>query len=115
MPRDAYGEEDFGPGIEGPLAAWRAANPGALVANVGWRRDLTDADFANLAGGKALRMYSHDQATFTDAAFAHLHGIHTLNMNRCNQFTITDAAFAHLHGAEQSIPHLHKALSAEGA
>ncbi len=46
--------EVFGPRIEGPLAAWRAANPGALVASVKLRRDLVDADFARLAGVKAL-------------------------------------------------------------
>ena len=50
------GEPDFGPKIYGPLVLWRAANPYALVANVRWREDLTNADFAHFAGIKALNM-----------------------------------------------------------
>ena len=114
----------FGPPIVGPLAAWRAANPGALVANVFGRADLLDADFVHLAGIKALWMSSctnpgltdaafvhlrglhtlwmgySDQASITDAAFARMHGLHTLSMYRCNQSTITDAAFTHLRGIQ---------------
>jgi hypothetical protein len=120
MPRDKDGWPDYGPRIRGPLAAWRAANPGAVIANVLDRWDLTDADFVHLRGVKALHMcscgqitdaaFAHlagihtlrmsgcDQATITDAAFVHLAGIHTLDMSYCNQFTITDAAFVHLRG-----------------
>ena len=96
--RDEDGEEDFGEEIECPLAAWRAAHPGALVANVGLRRDHTDAYFAHLAGVKALGMWRCDQVALTDAAFAHLRGIHSLHMSHCFQATITGSAFAHLHG-----------------
>ena len=88
----------FGPRIEGPLAAWRAAHPGALVADLNGRRDLTDADFAHLAGIKALRMDGCTNPGLTDAAFEHLRGLHTLVMNSCRQASITDAAFSHLHG-----------------
>ena len=90
-------ESGFGPQIEGPLAAWRAANPGALVANVNSRGDLTDADFAHLAGIKALRMNNCRGPALTDAAFAHLGGLHTLQMSWCSP-AITDAAFVHLRG-----------------
>ena len=98
MLRQVYPYYGFGPRIVGSLAAWRAANPGALVADVSDRTDLTDADFVHLAGIKALWMTCCNQATITDAAFAHLSGIHTLYMGGCNQATITDAAFAHLSG-----------------
>ena len=120
MPSMVAPDWGLGPRIVGSLAAWRAANPDALVANVRVRADLTDADFVHLAGIKALDMgyctnpgltdaaFVHlrglhtllmlncHQASITDAAFAHLHGLHTLNMGSCNQSTITDAAFAHL-------------------
>ena len=89
---------DFGPRIEGPLAAWRAAHPGALVANVGDRRDLVDADFAYLAGIKALWMTNCTNPALTSAAFAHLRGVHTLWMSGCAQASLGDAAFAHLRG-----------------
>ena len=88
----------FGPRIDGPLAAWRAAHPGALVANVWIRRDLTDADFVHLVGVRALRMSDCANPGLTDAAFAHLRGIHTLRMSRCTQPALTEAAFAHLCG-----------------
>ena len=92
---DNYG---FGPPIEGPLAAWRAANPDALVANVRRRNDLVDADFVHLVGIKALNMMACRNPGLTDAAFVHLRGLHTLRMPFCNQASITDAAFVHLHG-----------------
>ena len=124
MPPMVEPDYGFGPPIVGPLAAWRAANPDALVADVSWRADLTDADFVHLAGIKALWMgdctnpgltdaafvhlrglhtlwmYGCNQASITDAAFAHLHGLHTLSMGWCNQSTITDAAFTHLRGIQ---------------
>jgi hypothetical protein len=124
MPPMVEPEYGFGPPVEGPLVAWRAANPGTQVANLFGRIDLTDADFVHLAGIKALDMrycinpgltdaafvhlrglhtlwmYGCNQATITDAAFAHLRGLHTLNMYRCNQPTITDAAFTHLCGIQ---------------
>lgn len=56
MPLDEAGKPYFGPKIEGPLDAWRSDHPDALVANVSRRKDLTDADFAHLAGIKALDM-----------------------------------------------------------
>ncbi len=56
MPVDAEGKPDWGPVIEGPLAAWRQANPAALVANNSFRRDISDADFGFLAGIRALNM-----------------------------------------------------------
>ena len=84
----------FGPLIEGPLAVWRAANPGAVVANVAWRVDLRDADFVHLVGLKAVNM---DGCTgITDAGLAHLTGIHTLYINGCPG--ITDSGLAHLTG-----------------
>jgi hypothetical protein len=43
--------------ISGPLAAWRASFPGARAANVAGRLDLTDEDFAHLAGVKTLFMW----------------------------------------------------------
>ena len=100
MPLKEDGNSDFGPHIVGPLAAWRAAHPGALVANVAWRRDLVDADFMHLAGVEALNMAHCDQPGITDAAFTHLRGIHTLDMRGCSQPGITDAAFAHLRDIE---------------
>jgi hypothetical protein len=124
MQQMEYPDHGFGPPIVGPLAAWRAAHPDALVANVVGRSDLTDADFVHLAGIKALDMagctnpgltdaafvhlrglhtlwmYGCNQVSITDAAFSHLHGLHTLNMFCCNQSTITDAAFTHLHGIQ---------------
>ena len=124
MPPMLFPDWGFGPPIVGPLAAWRAAHPDALVANVYERADLMDADFMHLAGIKALNigrctnpgltdaafvhlrgmhtllMYDCNQASITDAAFAHLHGLHTLDMASCNQLTITDAAFTHLRGIQ---------------
>ena len=94
-PDSDYG---FGPRIEGPLSAWRGANPWAVVANVRGRLDLTDADFAHLKGIKALDMSGCTHPGLTDAALAQLRGLHTLNMIKCCQPSITDAAFAHLHG-----------------
>ena len=96
MPPQVAPDCGFGPRIEGPLAAWRAANPDALVANVAGRLDLTDVDFGHLAGIKALDMSKCTAPT--DAAFAHLRGIHTLWMWGCTQDAISDAAFAHLRG-----------------
>ena len=98
MPLDAGGNPDFGPMIQGSLAAWRATHPNALLANVCGREDLTDSDFAYLRGIKALGMNGCNQPTITDAAFVHLAGIHTLFMGYCDQPTITDAAFVHLAG-----------------
>ena len=124
MPPKLGPDYGFGLRIVGSLAAWRAANPDALVANVCGRVDLTDVDFVHLAGIKALFIsfctnpgltnaaFAHlrglhtlwmggcDQASITDAAFAHLHGLHTLNMGWCNQSTTTDAAFTHLRGIQ---------------
>ena len=124
MPPMVYPGYGFGPRIVGPLAAWRAANPGALVANVYARADLIDVDFVHLAGIKelcmagctnpgltdaafvhlrglhTLRMYNCNQASITDAAFAHMQGLHTLSINRCNQSTITDVALTHLRGIQ---------------
>ena len=88
----------FGPPIEGPLGAWRAANPDALVANVYRRDDLVDADFVLLKGIKALNMSLCSNPGLTDAAFVHLRGLHTLWMAGCDQASITDAAFVHLEG-----------------
>ena len=91
--------EDFGPRIRGPLAAWRAERPGALVANVDYRSDLVDADFAHLAGIRALSMEGCSMSSaLTSAAFAHLRGAHTLRMAYCTQATLTDSAFVHLRG-----------------
>ena len=98
MPPMVYPEYGFGPRIVGPLAAWRAAHPDALVANVARRAGLNDADFVHLAGIKALCMDDCTNLGLTDAAFVHLRGLHTLWMYGCNQASITDAAFAHLHG-----------------
>ena len=98
MPQMVAPEWGIGPPIVGPLAAWRAANPGALVANVAERVDLTDADFVHLVGIKALCMAGCTNLGLTDAAFVHLRGLHTLLMWGCNQASIMDAAFAHMHG-----------------
>ena len=98
MPPTVGPDYGFCPRIVGPLAAWRAAHPNALVANVCGRIDLIDADFVHLVGIKALRMSSCTNPGLTDAAFVHLRGLHTLWMWGCNQTSITDAAFAHLHG-----------------
>ena len=98
LPLSVKGDYGFGLRIRGPLAAWRAANPGALVANVRGRNDLTDADFVHLAGIRVLNMCYCTNPGLTDAAFVHLRGLHTLWLQGCNQLTITDGAFAHLHG-----------------
>ena len=81
--------------ITGSLAAWRACFPGARAANVSGRADLTDADFAHLAGVKTLNMqWCHG---ITDAGLAHLRGIHTLDMRYCTGIT-GDAGLPHLAG-----------------
>jgi len=98
MPLGLDGRPSFGPVIQGSLAQWRAANPGALVANVAHRVDLTDADFVHFRGIRALSMWGCTQEGITDAAFEHLKGIHTLHMGGCSQAGITSAAFAHLRG-----------------
>ena len=103
MPMNEHGGLNFGPVIVGSLAAWRAANPSALVASVEGREDLTDADFVHLRGLRGLDMSRCSQATITDAAFAHLRGIHTLDMSY--QKGITDAAFVHLRGIHTLIMH----------
>ena len=107
----------------GSLAAWRAAHPGAQVANVLVRRDLVDADFAHFAGIKALLMIGCDNPALTSAAFAAparrshaadgqlqpgvhrrrrdcapVRRAHTLSMHRCTQAALTDGAFVHLRG-----------------
>ena len=92
---------NFGPIIDGSVAAWRAANPDALAANLSNRNDITDDDFQHLRELRALNMSGCRQPTITDAAFAHLRGVHTLWMGSCNQPTITDAAFAHLAGIHE--------------
>ena len=94
-PHGGFACEGFGPLIEGPLGAWRGAHPGALAANVNYRDDLEDADFAHLAGVRALSMSFCDNPALTRAAFAHLRGVHTLWMSGCNQASLGDAAFAH--------------------
>ena len=91
-------DQGLGPHIKGPLAAWRAEYPDALVANVSMRHDLVDADFVHLAGIKAVDMRWCNNPGLTSAAFAHLRGVHTLWMDGCNQESIGDAAFAHLRG-----------------
>ena len=107
MPPQRQDDEwGFGPRIVGPLAAWRAAHPGALVANVWGRSDLVDADVAHLAGIKALWMSHCANPALTSAAFAHLRGVHTLLMFDCAQASLGDAAFAHLRGVHT----LHMAL-----
>ena len=98
VPPMLYPDHGFGPPIVGPLAAWRAAHPDALVANVYGRDDLVDADFVHLAGIKALWMGRCTNPGLTDTAFVHLRGLHMLWIDYCNQASITDAAFAHLHG-----------------
>ena len=75
--------------ISGSLAAWRACFPDARAANVAVRVDLRDADFARLAGLKALNM--SECTGITDAGLAHLTGIHTLGMRECNAATIAAA------------------------
>ena len=106
----------FGPPIVGPLAAWRAAHPGALVANVQGRHDLVDADFTHLAGIKALNMTLCNNPGLSDAAFVHLRGLHTLWMTGCDQGTITDAAFAHLHGLHSLfMPHCNQGTITDAA
>ena len=85
--------------ITGSLAAWRACFPGARAANVDWRADLTDADFAQLAGVKKLNMFRCTR--ITDAGLAHLTGIHTLDMDGCTG--ITGAGLAHLTGIRKLV------------
>ena len=80
--------------ITGSLAAWRACFPGARGADVDWRADLTDADFAHLAGVKRLSM--RGCTGVTNAGLAHITGVHALNMSLCTR--VTDAGFAHLRG-----------------
>jgi hypothetical protein len=75
-------EVDFKPLMKGPLADWRAANPGAEVANVAWRETSYPRwDFVHLVGLKAVKM--RFCRGITDAGLAHLAGIHTLNMGGC--------------------------------
>ncbi len=81
MPLDEAGEPDFGPVVRGSLAAWRAANPVALVANVSERMDLTNSDLVSLCGLRALSM-NWVQEGITDAALFHLRRIHTLSSAR---------------------------------
>ena len=85
---------DAGTLIGGSLKAWRACFPGAVAANVGWRWDVTDADFEHLVGVKVVAMWNC--AGITDTGLAHLRGIHTLDMSHCTG--VTDAGLAHLGG-----------------
>ena len=83
--------------IRGDLARWRACFPRARVANVSGRRDLSDADFAHLAGLHTLDMSWCRSPRLTDAALALAGpGLRVLNMRHCKQPSITGAAFAHL-------------------
>lgn len=83
---------DFGPHIEGPLAAWRGANPDAQFARLNGRRDLTDDDCAFLRGVRVLNIANCSQ--LTDAAFVHFSSVEVLVMNGCAN--ITAAGFAHM-------------------
>ena len=83
---------DFGPHIEGPLAAWRAANPDAQAARLNGRRDLTDDDCAFLRGVRVLNIAGCSQ--LTDAAFAHFGSLEVLVMNGCAN--VTEVGFAHM-------------------
>ena len=99
--RDAVSEarwHDETTRISGSLAAWRACFPNARAANVAGRADLQDADFARLAGLKALNMNGCGGITY--AGLAHLAGIHTLNISHLfgRGPQITDAGLAHLAG-----------------
>jgi hypothetical protein len=82
--------------IRGPLAAWRACFPCAVAANVSGRRDLRDADFAHLAGVKALNMNSCHK--ITEAGFAHQTGIRELRVYGCSRATIAAASALELPG-----------------
>jgi hypothetical protein len=88
---------DYGPEIQGSLKDWREQNPGATVANITHRDDITDDDFVYLRGIEKLNM-SVGPGYITNEAFKHLSGIHTLDMLGCNQPGITDAAFEYLRG-----------------
>jgi hypothetical protein len=92
--RRPSGEIDFGPPITGPLAAWRRAHPHAEIANIQLRNDLTSADFAHLAGVKALNMSGISNTAVTPAAFKHLVGLVYLVASGCTQ--LSDAHFFHL-------------------
>jgi hypothetical protein len=116
-PISINGRTHFGPFIDGPLAAWRAANPDAEAANVVAGRDRKAAEYVHLAGVKVLNILARGQF-FTDAVLAHLAGIHTLHMRWCEGISgaglaplvgihtldmsecrgITDAGLAHLAG-----------------
>ena len=98
MPPQARFHYGFGPRIEGPLAAWRAANPGALVANVSFRHDLADADFKHLVGVRAVDMRWCTHPGLTDAGLACLRGAHTVWMLGCRQAGVTGAGIASLAG-----------------
>ena len=80
---NTYSVPDFGPVIQGSLAAWRASHPHAKAANVSWRRDLLDADLAALRGLRAVKVQGCP--TLTDAAIVHLAGVHTLDMSWCRR------------------------------
>lgn len=96
IPRLRDGSVDFGPQILGSLAEWRKYNPTVQVANIEFRKDLSDGDFQHLQGIKVLRMRGCNQSSITDKAFVHLQGIHTLDMTGCNQTTISDIGLVYL-------------------
>ncbi len=83
--------------IEGPLGAWRAANPGACVANVMGRADIADDDLKYLAGIERVDLRGCKR--ITDFGLYHLRGVQILNAGNCP--LITDGGLAHLRGVRE--------------
>jgi len=78
------------PAIEGDLREWRERHPGALVANLAGRDDLTDANLVHLKG--VLVVCLMGCPLITDIGLGHLSGAHTLVLAILPG--ITDAAFS---------------------
>jgi len=85
--------------IRGSVALWRKCFPYALSANLGWRRDVVDADLEHLRGVRHVNISGC--TSLTDSGFLHLAGVRELNMPFCDQPTITDLALQRIAGVER--------------
>ena len=102
MPRNRHGDPDFGRAIEDDLAAWRAAHPGARVANL-LDRELSAADLGALRGVRGLRLIGCTLAPPT-ATFAPLAGLQALEIrHRHGDDPGLGAALAPLAGSLRSL------------
>ena len=98
MPQSDGRMLQWGPVIEGSVAAWRLAHPAARIANLAGRQDISDADLHSLKGVLALCLAGCSQAPLTDAALAVCGpGLRALDVSGCEQ--LSSAALQHCSSA----------------